>query len=108
MMQATQIGAAIVIARSEATKQSRCHCAHFWGLPRRCAPRNDSLRRFALQKENCWLDMDSTMKTLYGHQEGAAVGYNPAKPGRPSHADAIQPAAGVARGRSACRRIQRR
>lgn len=32
------------------------------------------------------LDMDSTVKPLYGHQEGAEVGYNPAKPGRPSHA----------------------
>ena len=32
------------------------------------------------------LDMDSTVKTLYGHQEGAGVGYNPHKPGRPSHA----------------------
>ena len=31
------------------------------------------------------LDMDSTVKTLYGHQEGAEVGYNPHKPGRPSH-----------------------
>ncbi len=25
------------------------------------------------------------MKLLYGHQEGAVVGYNPKKPGRPSH-----------------------
>jgi hypothetical protein len=32
------------------------------------------------------LDMDSTVKTLYGHQEGAEIGYNPGKPGRPSHA----------------------
>jgi hypothetical protein len=32
------------------------------------------------------LDMDSSVKTLYGHQEGAEVGYNPHKPGRPSHA----------------------
>src|SRR5664279_3233736 len=32
------------------------------------------------------LDMDSTVKPLYGHQEGAEVGYNPAKRGRPSHA----------------------
>ena len=32
------------------------------------------------------LDMDSTVKTLYGHQEGAETGYNPHKPGRPSHA----------------------
>jgi hypothetical protein len=31
------------------------------------------------------LDMDSTVKPLYGHQEGAELGYNPAKPGRPSH-----------------------
>jgi hypothetical protein len=31
------------------------------------------------------LDVDTTVKTLYGHQEGAEVGYNPAKPGRPSH-----------------------
>jgi hypothetical protein len=32
------------------------------------------------------LDMDSTVKLLYGHQEKAEVGYNPTKPGRPSHA----------------------
>jgi len=31
------------------------------------------------------LDADATIKTLYGHQEGAEVGYNPHKPGRPSH-----------------------
>jgi hypothetical protein len=31
------------------------------------------------------LDMDSTVKPLYGHQEGAKAGYNPRKPGRPSH-----------------------
>ena len=31
------------------------------------------------------LDMDATIKPLYGHQEGAEVGYNPHKPGRPSH-----------------------
>jgi len=31
------------------------------------------------------LDMDTTVKPLYGHQEGALVGYNPKKPGRPSH-----------------------
>lgn len=32
------------------------------------------------------LDGDTTVKPLYGHQEGAVVGYNPQKPGRPSHA----------------------
>lgn len=31
------------------------------------------------------LDMDTTVKPLYGHQEGAVLGYNPHKPGRPSH-----------------------
>ena len=32
------------------------------------------------------LDLDTTVKPLYGHQEDAKVGYNPTKPGRPSHA----------------------
>jgi len=31
------------------------------------------------------LDSDVTIKPLYGRQEGAEVGYNPHKPGRPSH-----------------------
>jgi Transposase DDE domain group 1 len=31
------------------------------------------------------LDIDNTVKCLYGHQEGAQIGYNPQKPGRPSH-----------------------
>jgi len=31
------------------------------------------------------LDVDTTVKTLFGNQEGAEVGYNPHKPGRPSH-----------------------
>jgi hypothetical protein len=31
------------------------------------------------------LDSDVTIKPLYGHQEGARIGYNPHKPGRPSH-----------------------
>ena len=32
------------------------------------------------------LDVDVTVKPLYGNQEGAKLGYNPAKPSRPSHA----------------------
>jgi hypothetical protein len=37
--------------------------------------------------EEPWaLDVDTTVKVLYGHQEDAKVGYNPHKPGRPSHA----------------------
>lgn len=31
------------------------------------------------------LDVDGTVKPLYGKQEGAVLGYNPHKPGRPSH-----------------------
>jgi hypothetical protein len=31
------------------------------------------------------LDVDTTVKPLFGHQEGAVLGYNPHKPGRPSH-----------------------
>ena len=31
------------------------------------------------------LDIDVTVKPLYGHQQGTAIGYNPHKPGRPSH-----------------------
>lgn len=31
------------------------------------------------------LDCDTTVKLLYGHQDGAEVSYNPVKPGRPSH-----------------------
>ena len=38
-----------------------------------------------LLREPWVLDVDSTIKPLYGHQEGAAIGYNPQKPGRPSH-----------------------
>ena len=31
------------------------------------------------------LDLDATVKCLYGKQDGAVVGYNPKKPGRPLH-----------------------
>ena len=36
--------------------------------------------------QDSWiLDMDTTIKPIYGKQEGAEVGYNPHKRGRPSH-----------------------
>ncbi len=38
-----------------------------------------------LLTEEWILDVDVTIKTLYGNQEGAEIGYNPHKPGRPSH-----------------------
>jgi len=31
------------------------------------------------------LDLDATVKPLYGKQESAEIGYNPRKPGRPAH-----------------------
>ena len=51
----------------------------------------DSVRRALLSSvrealDRPWvLDMDATVKPLYGRQEGAEVGYNPHKSGRPSH-----------------------
>jgi hypothetical protein len=38
-----------------------------------------------LLNEKWILDIDTTVKPLYGHQEGAVVSYNPNKRGRPSH-----------------------
>lgn len=38
-----------------------------------------------LLREPWILDVDTTVKPLYGEQEGAVTGYNPSKPGRPSH-----------------------
>ncbi len=36
--------------------------------------------------ERPWvLDIDASIKPLYGRQEGAQIGYNPSKPKRPSH-----------------------
>ena len=31
------------------------------------------------------IDIDNTVKPIFGHQEGTELGYNPQKPGRPSH-----------------------
>ncbi len=38
-----------------------------------------------MQFDNYTLDVDSTILTRYGNQEGAMKGYNPTKPGRNSH-----------------------
>jgi hypothetical protein len=35
--------------------------------------------------DNLTLDFDSSIMTRYGEQEGSKVGYNPSKPGKPSH-----------------------
>jgi len=40
----------------------------------------------ALLLDAPWImDTDTTVKPLYGKQEGAVISYNPTKPGRPSH-----------------------
>ena len=44
------------------------------------------------------MDWDSTVMTKYGHQEGAEIGYNPTKPGRPS----FHPLLGVVAGTRLC------
>ena len=36
-------------------------------------------------QEDWILGTDTTVKPIYGKQEGAVVGYNPRKPGRPLH-----------------------
>lgn len=56
--------------------------------PQACADwQNQSLRQSWLPAlRHAWImDLDATVKPIYGHQEGAEIGYNPRKPGRPSH-----------------------
>jgi len=57
-------------------------------------PEPESVEWLTTELKNCYseilnipwiLDVDTTVKCLYGHQEGAVVGYNSKKPGRPSH-----------------------
>lgn len=49
--------------------------------------RDALLATYAPGLEQPWIaDLDVTIKPIYGHQEGAQLGYNPQKPGRPSHA----------------------
>lgn len=39
----------------------------------------------ALVRRNVWIDVDSTVKTVYGSQEGSEIGYNPHKRGARSY-----------------------
>ncbi len=72
-------------------------------LPKRCDESQRAVCLAQLMKSTIWmdtalsestgealnttwiLDADSSVKLLYGHQTGAEIGYNPGKPGRPSH-----------------------
>lgn len=57
------------------------------------ASTHDRLRRYFLSASSTswsfWLDCDSTTQTLYGHQEGAMVGYNPHHRGKKSYHPSI-------------------
>lgn len=77
--------------------------AHLAPTLQRCAQAERAAREVRLAKSSAWmdaalaestrealrtgwiLDCDTTIKLLYGHQDGAEVSYNPVKPGRPSH-----------------------
>ena len=58
-------------------------------LTRRLRRLHDQLLGRMIRKPTAptrWIfDLDSTVLVLYGHQQGAAVGYNPVKPGRRSY-----------------------
>ena len=54
------------------------------GCPLSYSSPNASAKRDVLDRP--WvMDIDATIKPLYGHQQGAEIGYTPHKPGRPSH-----------------------
>lgn len=46
---------------------------------------NGLITRMIRSPRKIFLDLDSTVLTVYGRQEGAEVGYNPKKRGRPSY-----------------------
>ena len=57
-------------------------------------PKEESIKWLQASSYKCYgpllyvpwiMDIDTTVKVLYGHQEAAEIGYNPKKPGRPSH-----------------------
>src|SRR3989344_1225076 len=59
------------------------------GMLPRIRAAHDQLRSQFLElpapRTSCWLDFDSTARTLYGHQEGVVKGYNPGHPGKKSY-----------------------
>ena len=87
------------IISDESLRRALAHLAP--NQPKHCS--DDAARAAQLAKSTAWmdtalsessrealrtpwiLDVDTTIKLLYGHQAGAEVGYNPTKPGRPSH-----------------------
>jgi Transposase DDE domain group 1 len=89
------------VVSDESLRRALAHLAP--SQPKRCGEEERAARAAQLAKSTAWmdaaldestrealrtdwiLDIDTTVKLLYGHQAGAEVGYNPTKPGRPSH-----------------------
>jgi len=66
-------------AEEKAAQQAQVERATKW-------MQSNLMHSVAQALKTAWvLDCDTTIKPLYGHQVGADVGYNPHKPGRPSH-----------------------
>lgn len=90
------------IVSDESLRRALAHLAPSVG--KRCTEAERAKREAQLAKSTAWmdtalaestsealctpwiLDCDTTIKLLYGHQDGAEISYNPRKPGRPSHA----------------------
>ena len=99
---APQILGMTKIVSDESLRRALAHLAPSGG--KRCGEAERARREAQLAKSMVWmdkaldestrealrtawiLDCDTTIKPLYGRQEGAEIGYNPRKPGRPSHA----------------------
>jgi hypothetical protein len=89
------------IVSDESLRRALAHLAP--NQPKRASEAERAARTAQLAKSTAWmdgalnestrealctpwiLDTDTTVKLLYGHQAGAEVGYNPTRPGRPSH-----------------------
>lgn len=89
------------IVSDESLRRALAHLAP--NQPKRCGEAERAARAAQLEKSEKWmdaalsesvrealrtpwiLDVDTTLKLLYGHQAGAEVSYNPTKPGRPTH-----------------------
>ena len=89
------------IISDESVRRALAHLAP--NQPKRCREEERIRRAAQLKRSTVWmdtalaesvqdalntpwiLDCDTTIKVLYGHQDGAEVSYNPTKPGRPSH-----------------------
>lgn len=74
------------VLSEDALRRALSHLASLGAAASAWMERHLSDSAFGLLSAHEWiLDVDATVKPLYGHQEGAVLGYNPHKPGRPSH-----------------------